>query len=127
MTATPNTLDLVGTSDVAALAGVARRTVEWWVDRGWLVPAAVAGKRNVWTRSYIEAWLQHPRPPARRAAPDWKPAPPPEPLDLIGLDGIAADLGVSMAAARWKLSTGALPPPAARVSGALVWRRADLP
>jgi hypothetical protein len=121
-----DSLDLVGTSDVARLAGVSRRTVEDWVARSWLIPAAIVGQRNMWTRAYIDGWLAHPRPPARRPDPKWKPYPKPPKLDLVGLEDIANKLDCSIPAARWRVNTGKLPPPAAKVSGALVWQRPAL-
>ena len=51
--------ELVGTAELAAMAGVKANTVNQWRKRGKLPePVAVLAQGSVWTKSDIEAWLQ---------------------------------------------------------------------
>lgn len=108
--------DLIGTADIAAISGRTRRTVEWLVGLGRIVPAAVVSERNIWSRS----WAQ---------TQDWElltagePIPAPPPLALVGIDDFAVELDRSVAAVRWRINEGYIPQPDAKVSGALVWYR----
>jgi len=62
-------LDLVGTTDIAAMLGVSRQRVGQLVDTHHDFPPHldVVGGRRVWNRKHIERWIAaHPdRPPGR--------------------------------------------------------------
>lgn len=114
--------DLIGTAEIARMAGVSTRTVEWWVAHGWLPVQAEVGGRNIWTRGYAESWVAIDRAAGVTAAH----AAPPPPLDLIGLDDLAEMAGCTVSSARWKVNNGSLPMPDTKVSGAMVWHRATV-
>jgi hypothetical protein len=57
--ATTGTVDLVGVTEVAALAGVKPNTVAVWAKRGKLpAPAAELQAGRIWHRADIVRWLE---------------------------------------------------------------------
>lgn len=49
--------ELLTVKDVAAMLGVAENTVWNWRHAGEMAPATKIGRRVLWRRSEIEAWL----------------------------------------------------------------------
>ena len=60
-------LDLVGTSEVAARAGIRPNTVSVWRrrHRDFPAPLVTLASGPVWSWPEVQAWLAHPRPPGR--------------------------------------------------------------
>lgn len=57
--ATNGSVDLVGVTEVAAMAGVKANTVAVWVKRGKLpAPAAVLQAGRIWHKADIVRWLE---------------------------------------------------------------------
>lgn len=61
--------DLVGVSEIAAMAGVARNTAWRWSNReGFPKPAASLSQGRVWRRGDVERWIAKRRPVPGRPA-----------------------------------------------------------
>lgn len=112
--------DLIGTDDVAEICGVSRRTVEDWLDRGWLHPEATIARRHVWRRSTIETWNAADRPGMDLLAGQV------EPLDVVGVDELAELRGVKRRTVLSWRGTPRLPEPDVVVSGTLIWARSTI-
>ena len=52
--------DLLKTSEVLALLGISRSTLDLWVAKGQFPkPHKLGNKLNVWSMSDVEAWLSN--------------------------------------------------------------------
>ena len=111
---------LIGTDDVAEICGVSRRTVEDWLDRGWLRPEATIARRHIWRRSTIETWNAADRPAFLEHAGDLPT------LDVVGVDELAELRGVKRRTVLSWRGTDRLPEPDVTVSGTLIWLRATI-
>lgn len=59
--------DLVGVTEIANMAGVARNTAWRWSNRGGFPrPAANLARGRVWRHGDVERWLEAKRPPLGR-------------------------------------------------------------
>lgn len=125
---------LVGVDDVAQLCKAAsRRTVEDWLNKGWLIPEATVATRHLWQHSTILQWDADGRPrlggddPQRDLADVVKGAglePMPE---LVGTDYIADRTGRKPRTVFAWRAQGKLPEPDCSVSfSALIWRRTTI-
>ena len=62
-------MELIGKSEVAAHLQVCERTLENLLQRGEFPPPLRLGKKALWTKSVVEAWLEQQLQPQL----EWKP------------------------------------------------------